>query len=98
MSTGDALLVEASPTDRIWGIGMDARAEGASVPSQWRGSNVLGWALMEVRKTLRLEHTDLVVMAATEPELVATESMAAMESDSDNSGDGIDALGRMSEG
>ena len=58
---------------------------------------VLGWALGEVRETLRLEHTDLAVMAAVEPELVATESMAAMKSDSGNCGDGIDALGRMSD-
>lgn len=51
-STGDMVLVEASPLDRVWGIGLDASDERAASPARWRGSNLLGFALMEVRERL----------------------------------------------
>jgi len=53
LSTNDKILVEASPYDKIWGIGMletDTRAEN---PLLWNGENLLGFALMEVRDELR---------------------------------------------
>lgn len=53
LSTNDKILVEASPYDTIWGIGMletDSRAEN---PLLWNGENLLGFALMEVRDELR---------------------------------------------
>ncbi len=53
LGTGDAVLVEASPRDRIWGIGMGAGNPSATDPKNWRGGNLLGFALMEVRKFLR---------------------------------------------
>ena len=46
------MLVEASPLDRIWGIGLAADSEFAEVPSRWRGLNLLGFALMEARARL----------------------------------------------
>jgi len=49
LSTGDAVLVEASPLDTIWGIGLGAANERLADPSRWRGQNLLGFALMEVR-------------------------------------------------
>ncbi|WP_343681013.1 NADAR family protein [Chryseobacterium arthrosphaerae] len=52
LSTGKKILVEASPYDKIWGIGMletDRRAEN---PLLWNGENLLGFALMEVRDEL----------------------------------------------
>lgn len=52
LSTGNQVLVEASPRDRIWGIGMSAANEKASDPQQWRGLNLLGFALMTVRTQL----------------------------------------------
>jgi ribA/ribD-fused uncharacterized protein len=52
LSTGEKVLVEASPYDRIWGIGMTATNAGVERPSAWRGLNLLGFALMEVRERL----------------------------------------------
>ncbi|HUR24078.1 MAG TPA: NADAR family protein [Acidimicrobiales bacterium] len=51
-ATGTRVLVEASPLDRVWGIGLAEDDEGATAPSRWRGSNLLGFALMEVRERL----------------------------------------------
>ncbi|MBK7001814.1 MAG: NADAR family protein [Rhodoferax sp.] len=48
--TGDHILVEASPVDKIWGIGLARDDERASNPNQWQGLNLLGFALMQVRR------------------------------------------------
>lgn len=53
LSTGDSVLVEASPYDAIWGIRLSASAPEANDPQTWRGRNLLGFALMEVRDELR---------------------------------------------
>lgn len=52
LNTKKRVLVEASPRDRIWGIGMSKNNENANHPNQWRGQNLLGFALMEVREGL----------------------------------------------
>lgn len=52
LATGDRVLVEASPVDRVWGIGLAADDERAADPERWRGPNLLGFALMEARKRL----------------------------------------------
>ncbi|QDQ89109.1 NADAR family protein [Alcaligenaceae bacterium SJ-26] len=50
--TGSRILVEASPVDRIWGIGMAQDDTHAGNPMLWRGLNLLGFALMQVREEL----------------------------------------------
>ena len=53
LGTGKRLLVEASPYDRIWGIGLAADHADAEKPAAWKGLNQLGFALMEVRAKLQ---------------------------------------------
>jgi ribA/ribD-fused uncharacterized protein len=53
LATGKRVLVEASPLDRVWGIGLPATDPRAQDPSTWRGLNLLGSALMQARVTLR---------------------------------------------
>ncbi|MDJ0343003.1 NADAR family protein [Streptomyces sp. H10-C2] len=52
LGTNERVLVEASPPDRIWGIGLAADDERAQDPARWRGLNLLGFALMEARARL----------------------------------------------
>lgn len=52
LGTGTKVLVEASPVDRIWGIGLPADDRRAQAPSEWLGRNLLGFALMAVRDQL----------------------------------------------
>jgi len=51
--TGTAVLVEASPYDRIWGIGMKESDKGIEDAEKWYGINLLGFALMVVRDQLQ---------------------------------------------
>ena len=53
LSTGNRILVEASPYDKIWGIGLSADDPRAKDPRAWNGENLLGFALMEVRDEIR---------------------------------------------
>lgn len=53
LDTGDRVLAEASPVDRVWGIGCSAGDPNAERPDTWRGQNLLGFALMRVRAELQ---------------------------------------------
>lgn len=53
LSTGNKVIAEASPYDKIWGIGMRSTDKGADEVRKWKGLNLLGATLMKVRDTLR---------------------------------------------
>ena len=56
LNTGDKIIVEASPRDVIWGVGLGKDNPKVMDPHTWRGRNHLGFALMEVRDRLRENH------------------------------------------
>ncbi len=53
LATGDRTLAEASPYDKIWGIGLTADDPNATDRTAWSGRNWLGEVLMRVRAELR---------------------------------------------
>lgn len=56
ISTGTRVLVEASPVDKIWGVGLSEQDKEITNPLLWRGLNLLGFALMKVRNELIESH------------------------------------------
>lgn len=56
LSSGDDLIVEASPYDKIWGIGLAEDDPRALDQSQWQGTNWLGIALMKAREIIKAQH------------------------------------------
>lgn len=55
LKTGDKIIVEASPTDCIWGVGLAVDDELVLDPKNWRGTNWLGECIMKVREQLKKE-------------------------------------------
>ena len=53
LATGEAILAECAVKDHIWGIGLSMQDERRFDLKSWRGANLLGFALMEVREQLR---------------------------------------------
>jgi hypothetical protein len=52
LNTGNRVLVEASPVDKIWGVGLAQDNSASENPNTWKGLNLLGFALMEVSEQL----------------------------------------------
>jgi hypothetical protein len=55
LATGNLTFVEASPKDKIWGIGMDKNHKDATKPGRWLGKNLLGKVHDEARRIIRQE-------------------------------------------
>lgn len=53
LASGSLVPVEASPYDRVWGIGLSASHRDATKPDKWLGSNLLGKATAEARDVIR---------------------------------------------
>jgi len=53
LGTGNHVIAEMAPRDANWGTGLDIGHSDASRPERWRGTNVLGWALIVTRTRLR---------------------------------------------
>ena len=51
--TGDKELIEASPYDKIWGVGLGSNDKRLLNTNEWRGQNLLGQCLMDVRKAIK---------------------------------------------
>lgn len=70
LATEEKYIVEASPTDNVWGIGMseaNAKKLGVKGREQW-GENLLGKALMEVRDEIRAAMAEEVKEEAVDAE------------------------------
>lgn len=54
LATGDKTLVEASPVDRIWGVGLASTNPLILNRANWRGQNLLGQILTQLRDNLKI--------------------------------------------
>ena len=62
LNTKDKILAEASPHDKIWGIGMAEDDKEILNPEKWKGENLLGKALMKVRDIIKKEKFPKVII------------------------------------
>lgn len=51
--TGEEVIAECAVKDRIWGIGLSMKDEGRFCVDRWKGQNLLGKILMDVRKDIK---------------------------------------------
>ena len=86
-ATGDRVLAEMTKNDSFWGTGIDRSHADAQTPSAWRGTNILGYALMVARERLPARRA----WAAAAPASSAPASAASDDEDDDEDDDDDDA-------
>lgn len=79
LNTGDKILVEASPADRVWGIGLAQDSVYIDNIYAWEGQNLLGFALMEVRDFLKTFRTFQYLENAPQPPWAKYPGIDAMD-------------------
>jgi ribA/ribD-fused uncharacterized protein len=92
LATGSKLLIEASPLDKVWGIGMRADHPHATDTIEWKGSNKLGTALMAVRDRVRREQAEQQRTAApaeAAPTVVVADDRSRRSSSSSSSNNSL---------
>ena len=60
LSTKNKIIAEASPRDKIWGIGLGSKNPNSKNKNEWKGTNILGWALMKARESL-IKNENLII-------------------------------------
>ena len=55
LATGDKIIVEGSPTDTVWGVGLHYANSKIEDEKNWDGENLLGKAIMKARELINLE-------------------------------------------
>lgn len=93
LSTGDAIIAEAAPNDRIWGIGLSMTDSRVQDPAQWQGRNFLGQALMRARDHLR---RGAVAAAEASSEQPGSREVAGASADAESAVEASEAVGSAS--
>lgn len=82
LKTDGKLLVEASPYDTIWGIGMDSHHPDILESTKWKGQNLLGIILVRVRNLIKDEleiHKKIESLSLIEYPMVSSNPLKPME-------------------
>lgn len=56
LSTEGKVLVFANENDTVWGVGLGSYSNNILEEENWKGQNLLGKALMEIREEMTLKH------------------------------------------
>lgn len=87
LNTGDKVLVEGSPYDKIWGVGLKWDNPKILDEKNWRGENLLGKALMKVRDILRTQNGDKLKEFFNKPTISKEEYEKEINKETSNSVD-----------
>ena len=84
LKTAGTELAEASPFDRKWGIGLEPNNPKANDRSQWRGGNLLGRIITEVRDELIMKNSGEMHSTLQQPVMPSNNYPSFKEEESKN--------------